>query len=528
MYTFLRYLTAPLRFIAGIPRWFLSLSIPTRAALIVALLLVVLVVVAFFLAAPGAPERSHNWFWWFVGVPMGAILIPLSVWYLLRLWLQGDVSGPGDIDDAWSAGIRALRRHGLDLQDIPLFLVLGNENAAAARSLFQASGIEFIVENIPPEPAAPLHWYANGTAIYLACTDASCLSSLAHSGHALTDQPIAQPTQIGSPRQSITATIVPGTLPGRSEVEVEDTRSLWPQPGGDIRGTMEISGSLIPGETLGLERERRLPKLSDDDIHRATSRLEYLCSLIRRAREPLCGINGVLTLLPYTVIQAGLGGGQLATKAAREDLRAITRTLRLRYPVTALVAGMHTEAGFRELVRRVGTKKARSNRFGKGFGAVQPTGSSARPAAGEADQLRAVATHACGAFEDFIYALFAAQGGIHETGNRKLFALLCKVRSNLQNRLANILASAYGPDDASAGGTEPFFGGCYFGAAGSEGSSQAFVRSVLDKLVEQHEEVEWTTRALRGEGRVRLLGYSFVVLDILLALLILAKLTGRI
>ena len=78
------------------------------------------------------------------------------------------------------------------------------------------------------------------------------------------------------------------------------------------------------------------------------------------------------TLKPFkhqTKTQA-LSAYELVTRRAVEDLER--EIARIDTKVNALVVGMETENGFRELIRRVGTERAKVQRFGKGYNVWNP------------------------------------------------------------------------------------------------------------------------------------------------------------
>jgi type VI protein secretion system component VasK len=238
---------------------------------------------------------------------------------------------------------------------------------------------------------------------------------------------------------------------------------------------------------------KRMVVLPPADAVAEQARLKYLGRLLRRARQPLCPINGILTLLPYDQIERSPREAIEVEQAVKQDLVALRHELKLRCPVTAIVVGWDHDSGFRELVRRVGADRARNQRFGKGF---------ALWAAPTPSQLEAVSIHACGAFEDWVYALFREAGALTKPGNTQLYAMLCNVRRHLQSRLASILAKSFAQErETIAVGNGTLFGGCYFAAVGETEDRQAFVKGVLDKLVEQQEELEWTPEALADESR---------------------------
>ena len=68
-------------------------------------------------------------------------------------------------------------------------------------------------------------------------------------------------------------------------------------------------------------------------------RLGYLCRLLRRARQPVCGINGAVALLPFELSQVGPLQLAAFAQSARNDVTTIQKTLGLRSPVTAMLVG---------------------------------------------------------------------------------------------------------------------------------------------------------------------------------------------
>ena len=139
---------------------------------------------------------------------------------------------------------------------------------------------------------------------------------------------------------------------------------------------------------------------------------------------------------------------------------------------------------------------------------------------------RALAAQACGAFEDWVYALYREKDGLHKPGNAKLFELLCGIRSHLSARLQSVLVHGFSdePDEASK---KTLFGGCYFAATGASADRQAFVKSALDKLILQEEDLEWTDAALAEEARLRRLAQFGQVLNAMLAAAIAGMLIWR-
>ncbi|HND51083.1 MAG TPA: type VI secretion protein IcmF/TssM N-terminal domain-containing protein [Pirellulaceae bacterium] len=497
-------LAVPLKIVSA-PKRLMGMSLPARVAVLVAVFCVLIVAFAYTLFLMS--EGSSNWAnyfegWRIVVLPALVIAIPIIVYFVLKMWLEGHGSPFPDIDLAWKSGVAELSRHGIDLSATPLFLVLGVKDEESAKSLFAASGLSFRVKGAP-EGTSALHWYGDPNGIFLVCTEACRMTKLLRSasrqGAKLENPGAAVASSGGKP--NLRGTIVVGDSDSLRESS-PSLRASNPEPAPEWASSANLRGTLVigtsPGETAagggsaassGASTIGITPSEADEE----TARLEYVCYLLRRARQPLVPLNGILTILPFDVIERGPREAAEIQRAVRADLAAVHRSAQTRCPVTAMVAGMETEAGFRELVRRVGSDRAKNQRFGKGYSVWSP------PAA---EQLDAVASHACGAFEDWVYTLFKERDGFNKPGNAKLYQLLCKIRSDLSGRLKLILVNGYASDADGEPNPEPLlFSGCYFAATGASDDRQAFVRSVVEKMLSEEAELEWTEAALIEDDR---------------------------
>jgi len=504
-----------------------GVSLPARVAVLVAVFLVICVIISLVAFS----IRSERPFWgsliekpYHMSVIMVLVVaIPIVVYHVLRLWLEGGASPFEDIDRAWNAGLAELERHGIDLSQIPVFLVLGSAGELQERALFDASGLSFNVREFPPGPAA-LHWNAGPDGVYVVCTNEGCLSRLAALAGKAADDDRAQPAAGGQrpPSEGIRGTIIAGDggLSRDSAVMPGPSAGGGPQPGGaghvDIRGTMIVASGVgspqegVGGDDLPSDSHKRPVVLPPDEGTEQDRRLRYLCQLIRRARQPICPINGILTLLPFSLIQRGPREGVEVQRTVKRDLATVREVGKLRCPVTAAVIGMEEESGFRELVRRVGRDRAAVQRFGKGFSL------SNFPLP---ERLDALCSHACGSFEDWVYTLFREKGSLSKPGNTKLYALLCKVRRHVQTRLGNILVAGYAAEADQDPQAEPLlFGGCYFAAVGQSEDRQAFVKGIFDKLPDEQGELQWTQDALREDRKYQQLAQTVLAVDALLFL----------
>ncbi len=512
--------------ISGSARKLASISLPARISILVALFLIISVVLALIVHHTrilNPTDRSA-----ILDRPILLltliIAIPTVLYYVLRLWLEGEVSRFPDIDYAWKAGLAELRAHGLDLQYVPLFFVLGSAGEAQEKALFGAVKLPLRVTNFPTGAAA-LHWFADPDGIYLVASDVGCLSKLAAAAkRAAEEVRVGGASTMAGPRAPVN---IQGTMmldksenpdtPTQDTTQSVVVSQIFPsttssRPISNITGTMMIQDSMLselPDPDVPPE-DRKPVSLPQEVQREQEQRLEYLCRLIVKARQPLAPINGALTLLPYSIVQTGRREGSELQRAIKRDLSVMERTLKLRCPVIALVVGLEEESGFRELVRRVGREVAANQRFGKGFSVPNPPG---------AKQLEAIATHACGLFESKTYALFREKGSLTKPGNSKLYALLCKIRRTVRTPLTNVLLNGYAHEsDPRAASDSLFFSGCYFAGSGETEDRQAFIKAVFEKLPKEQEDLEWTSAALVDEERYRRLSNVALWIDSLLLL----------
>jgi hypothetical protein len=449
------------------------------------------------------------------------VAIPLAVYHALRLWLEGDQSRYPDIDQAWQTGLEELHKQAVNLQQVPLFLVLGSPGRELSDALLASTGYERVVDG-SPEGRAPLCWYATREAVFLFTEETGCLSRL--SSVVGRSQPVAERSSVAA--AGITGTLVAGggaaafprppiprptTAASRSPIPVPPGPPA-PAPGPSaaaIRGTLMPEGAdHRSGESAPAASSARF--LSHKALDEEADRLRYIGQLLRRERQPLCPLNGQMVLVAAPLLR-DIVAAQETSEAIRRDLDTLREATQLSCPVTLLVTGMESVTGFNELVRRVGVQLAKETRFGKGYNVWSPA---------DPENMDALSSQACGAFEDWVYTLFRETGGLAKPGNSRLYRLLCQVRGQFQQRIRSLLIHAFGRDDSAETTGFWMFGGCYFAATGSAGDQQAFVRSVLDKMQQQDEDVEWTESALNEDQRYRRIAQGLTFLNVALALIL--------
>ena len=523
----------------------------TWATILVTVFLVVTVMICWSLFRFGydhVPWRHYMTWPRLFGLLLLLVAIPVVFHRGIKLWLEGESARFPEVQKAWQAGMSALREHGISLDSTPLFLVVGSNCELQEKSIMNANETPLSVVGIPKGPS-PLHWYANSEAIYLFCSDASWLSTLNRLRKAAKDEA----SQLAVGNDGMPDDVIENSEPLAVEAVSTPTgppsAGLAPTGANASRGTIMLDQFVDPGAsssapsargTIVLDEAVKAPVQSAASAARLTAtapvaagptpakrqavtvsprdssirlqRLQNVSQLVKQARQPFCPVNGILTLLPFATIDATASELDELQRAIRADLKIIHEGTQLRTPVTALVFGLEDEAGFRELVRRVGREKSASQRFGGRFDVRSDA---------TIENLRAFSTHVCGAFEDWVYTLFRERGALSRPGNPRLYSLLCKVRCILKGRLGNILANGFGYDDKKANTSDSrLFSGCYFASTGRTADRQAFVRGVLNKLVAEQEQIEWSDKAISQNQRYSKLLLVGIAIDVFLVLLL--------
>jgi len=115
-------------------------------------------------------------------IGVSVIVVPLLFRKLASRWMQKTRVRDADIQTAWDAGLKELKRGGFDLRDLPVYLVVGTPNADVARSVVESSGLSFDIVGVPTGDSS-LVWFASRQAIYLACPGAGQVSLLSRQGN---------------------------------------------------------------------------------------------------------------------------------------------------------------------------------------------------------------------------------------------------------------------------------------------------------------------------------------------------------
>ncbi|MFO0014827.1 MAG: type VI secretion protein IcmF/TssM N-terminal domain-containing protein [Planctomycetota bacterium] len=464
-------------------------------------------------------EEGQPWSWVkyaLIGIPL-VIFISVLVYWFVVFWLKEEPSRYPDIDRVMLDGFKQLDTSGISIASTPIFLVLGTDDVAGNRDMLESAGLRTPVL-APANGDGPVSIHASKDAIWIFPQTCNAISRLRGSSPRV---------NIPEPESSEPLSDAPhGTMAVEDmEIDPEDRERDWGSPVEREDDMPEIEGGTIQLDNIDLSPNEvksvaiAPKKIQSQDFAETEDRLRYLCKWIKKARKNLCPINGLLTTIPFDLIESHPEQLSLAIK---KDFQVLRSELEVRVANTLLITGMEDEPGFIEMTRRLGTQRITKQRIGKGADVwVSP----------ESDRLVALAKHATAVFEDQIFELFQQDDALRNKQNARLFTLLSRMRGNFANNLARIMGEAFGFDPVKQPelSEEQFlFSGCYFAACGSERQRQAFAPSVLNKIVgELQGEIEWLRGARERDARYRIYANWMALVGLLSLIAIVAMLAYK-
>jgi hypothetical protein len=439
--------------------------------------------------------------------------------YIWLLWSEGEeASHFPDIDEAWNEAVRAVHNAGIDLRDVPLFLVLGRSHGNE-ESLFQSANLQLAVNRAPSTRDAPLHVYANRDGVYVSCPGTSL---------------------VGKQAAVLTGEVAVAAGSDEAAMEFDPGKTLTPQGRAEEVRSLLVQARQEKRELSDEENEKIRQLVAEDEAEdaqrrgrarsmllkdgaereRLTARLRHLCRLIVRDRSPYCPINGILLVVPVAATDSEEDANQTG-KLCNYDLRTVRQVTQTCCPVIALVTDLETLPGdgFREFVDRF-PESDRARRVGQRFPLVPDLdGNELEP------KLIDAAAWVCNSLvPNWVYKRFriekAGNGSLDNTfrGNCRLFQFMYQLWER-QQRLGRIVSRSVTTED----GEPPLYGGCYLGGAGRDRRDHAFVAGVFQRLVLEQSAVSWTQDALVEDARYRrgtLLQFGAIALTIAVTLVI--------
>ncbi len=436
---------------------------------------------------------TRHWFEYEV-VPIFFVMsISIFVYFFVLFLLKEQVSRYPELDRIWSDALDQSKDKSISISNTPLFLVLGSSNQRDVKTIAGSMGIDFPVD-IQSSGAPPLTFHACRDAIFVFVNGCNCISRLATTSNCSTNE--KSPSLIDGMQHSDVGGTIDATHLNAPPLNAEPenfSKTIHSEPFSP-GGTMLLDESVDMNELWKPASTSKI--LTSQEIVDNEDRLRHVCKLIKKARLPLCPINGIVTTLRFELVESSSAQLQVAIQ---KDLAVLREEFQVRCPNTVLITGMEEEEGFIEMIKRLPPQQPTENRFGKG---------SELWVAPEAARLDAIAVHATATFEDWIYMLFQEANALKKKNNARLFMMLCRVRGAFSVSLRSVLAQGFGFDprlEPRLANEQFLFGGCYFAATGPVPNQQAFLKSVFAKVMQQEGELEWAPQARRQNGQYQFL-----------------------
>jgi hypothetical protein len=229
------------------------------------------------------------------------------------------------------------------------------------------------------------------------------------------------------------------------------------------------------------------------------ARLAHLCRLLMRDRKPFCPINGILLLVPWAATDTEDDAGQTA-EVLRHDLTALRAHLKVLCPTFALVCDLENVPGFREFLQHV-PEADRQRRVGQRFPLAPEVAGD-----GALRMIDGGLQWICAAmFPSWVSRYFRLEApGKDDVKtvtqiNTRLYQAMFQLLER-QRRLSRIVTRGLVWKE----GEPLLFGGCYLGATGANpAAEQAFVPGVVQRLIEEQNNVTWTDDALSEDQNYR-------------------------
>lgn len=461
-------------------------------------------------------------------------LLWAAAWLIAQLAPeQASVVYP-DLDDAWKTALESLQRAGIGIADTPVFLCIG-ELPNGFEPLFRALPRGVAVAG-GTSSEAPVRVFANSDAIYVTLSGASLLGvqeagdivdltsaanrgggggesimgSVGFGGQSISIGAAGASVGMsmgGSLGASIGASMAGGgglrkiqriiqkaKIEGRELTDAEKAEIRGMSSGGEPASAGPAPSSNRKSTPMSVLQNQEL-------VGEAEGRLTYICQRIAASRWPLCPVNGLILAVPVAALDTESKAVQWGS-VARQDLSVIERTLKLRFPVFALLGGMELLPGGGHFFDLFSAEKG-NQRLGKGF--------PLNPAGGPAEVESAIEGNAGwvlgGLLPYWALRYTRITGGPTDTDDNAGAVRFLDASGRRGPALGRLLSQAV------AGGEQaPTFGGCYLVVGSVRDPNEAkFARDFFKKVEGSQAAVAWTDDAYAtdaGYRRWTMMGYA--------------------
>lgn len=422
-----------------------------------------------------------------------------------------------DIDDAWRTALLQLEEEGVNITELPMFLVLGS-SASGDKGFFEGAGMSKMLI-APGKGQPPVRLIATPKAIYVMASGVSAWSTYCNLlnnkdtgvGNA---EEVTREEEESRKTQRFTSVFTAENDEGK-DIAREIQELLRKSAMGTITEDEQIQLRELSSMTTGKPKEasNKVPEFPSTRQKLAHRRLRYLCKLMLRDRRPWCPINGSLVLIPWKLLHND-DYCREAPNFLLRDLTIARDTLTLHAPVHTLLCDVETAIGFDQFRDCFRSKTVLTQRFGQKSPLMPSMSGTELPAFYESLAAWLGQTLMPKWILQFLNKDLATDSrntpGMATNYNSSLYSFMREMYMRAP-RLGRVLKQGVVLSESSSNPEPmPLFGGCYLAATGESENQQAFLPGVFDRLVDNQNSVAWTKAALASERKYygyTMLGY---------------------
>lgn len=521
----------------GVLRWIAGMLVPmfarpirpvSLAWLLHIVLLLAVLVGAFFLQRHtdlrdwlGRAPDFFRPFWLPALFLLGYALLWAAAWLWAQLVPEQATIVYPDLDEAWDAILESLQRAGIGIADTPVFVVIG-ELPAGFEPLFRALPRGVTVAGGTPSESA-VRVFANSDAIYVTLSGATLLG-VQEAGDIVdltstagTDgggQSVGGAASIGIGQSvgfggggesiggggSISGSLGASMAGGSALRKIQRIIQKAKQEGRDLSDDekdqireLSVQSAQTPVAPTPQRKAAPLSVLQNPElVGEAEARLSYICQRIAACRWPLCPINGLILAVPVSALENENRAVQWGA-VARQDLSVIENTLKLQFPVFALLGGVELLPGGAAFFDLFAAEKG-NQRLGKGF-PLNPSGGPAEVG----DAIASTAGWVLGGLLPYWALRYTrVTGQPTDTDDNAGAVRFIEAIGRRGPPFGRLLTQAI------MGDRPPTFGGCYLVVGSVRDPNEAkFARDFFKKVEGAQAAVAWTDDAYAADASYR-------------------------
>ena len=433
--------------------------------------------------ADGNAAFFTRFYYWFVVIPL-ALSISLVLYFFLRILFRPPASPYPDIESAWDAGMAELGKAGIDIKNIPLCLVLGMNDSRSIRRFIESSGESFDLHGVTGTGQS-LIWYASKNQGYIFLSSVGNVVQFVESTPEVLEKEGDDFTHTADIRDFYNVK--------KSYEDTGETESRAAM--GTIRAGDAPVGGFSESAYQAPEPEPEPAPVPSTSVRAKSSeeknRLRYFAGLLKKSRESISPINGMLLNIDVSQIESF---PEELSRKLNDDLETLTESLGVVSTVTTVISGLERDPGFIDFSERMLEDKGEGfvqNKFGKSYRSwAVPT----------RDDLEKMAHNAVEQFDHFTHLMFSKHDALAANrvlGNRRMVLFLCRIYSKILPGLKTLLSRGIHAKTEAGAVEFPRFAGCYF--SGATENSDYFVKKIFERVEENQGEIEWTRTTLYRE-----------------------------